>query len=206
MGAVRVLRNLLPLVLLAVLGLLATACGSGSSPGAGAGTTSPTSGGSSGTTAGPGSLELRPIYARYTSGGAPQLGPPVPKTVLEAMAAQSCPMEPSDLQGMVMECDSAKTVYLLQAPIVSGDVTSADVKQIGHTNLYLLRLTLDPTAAAALDRSAASMTGVELAFCLRGSVLSSEIISSHFSAQGLTLTGNYKKAAATKLAGEITAS
>jgi preprotein translocase subunit SecD len=193
MVAVRALRNLLPLVLVAVL---ATACGSGSGPGAGGGTAGPT--GSTGT------LELRPVYARYATGVA--LGPEVPKNLLHAMSTQACPMKPANLQGMVMECDSGKTVFLLQAPIVSGDVASARVEQIGHKNLYFLRLTLDPAAAATLDRSAASMTGVELAFCLGGSVLTSEIIDSNFSAHGLTITGNYDKAGATKLAGEITGS
>jgi hypothetical protein len=202
MGAVRVLRTLAPLVLLASL---ATACGSGSSsgPDAGGGTGTPTSGGTTGTTSS-GSLELRPVYARYASGV--PLGPQVPKNLLQAMSTQSCPMKPADLQGMVMECDSGKTVFLLQDPIVSGDVTKADVRQIGHKNLYFLRLTLDPTAAATLDSLAASMTGTELAFCFGGTVLTSVIIDSQFSAERLTLTGNYDKAAATRLAAQITGS
>jgi preprotein translocase subunit SecD len=198
-GPVRLLRNLAPLVLVA---LLATACGSGSSssPGAGGGTTTP----AAGTTGATGSLELRPVYARYAT-GAP-LGPQVPKDLLEAMSSQSCPMKPGELQGMVMECDSGRTVFLLKAPIVSGDVKEADVQQIGHQNLYFLRLTLDPTAAATLDRAAATMTGTELAFCFGGSVLTSVIIDSHFSARHLAITGNYNKAGAVKLAGEITGS
>src|SRR4051794_39109194 len=135
MGPVRVLRTLAPLVLLASL---ATACGSGSSsgPGAGGGTETPSSGGTTGTTTSAGSLELRPVYARYASGV--PLGPQVPKNLLDAMSTQSCPMKPADLQGMVMECDSGKTVFLLQDPIVSGDVTKAAVQQIGHKNLYFL--------------------------------------------------------------------
>jgi preprotein translocase subunit SecD len=184
MVAVRVVRNLLPLVLVAVL---AAACGSGSS---------------SGSSSAP--LELRPVYARLGSG--PQLGPQVPKALQSAMSNQSCPMAPTELQGMVMECDPGKTVYLLQDPIVSGGVTKAAVEQIGHKNLYFLRLTLDPTAAATLDKAAATMTGIELAFCLGGSVLTSEIINPSFNAQRLTLTGNYTKAGATKLASEITSS
>jgi preprotein translocase subunit SecD len=184
MVAVRVVRNLLPLVLVAVL---AAACGSGSS---------------SGSSSAP--LELRPVYARLGSG--PQLGPQVPKALQSAMSNQSCPMAPTELQGMVMECDPGKTVYLLQDPIVSGGVTKAAVEQIGHKNLYFLRLTLDPTAAAALDSQAQSMTGTELAFCFGGSVLTSVIVDPHFSAERLTITGSYTKAQATKLAGQITAS
>jgi hypothetical protein len=200
MGAVRLLRTVAPLVL---LGAVVSACGSGSSsdPGAGDGSTTPTSGGTATTG---GSLELRPVYARYATGV--PLGPQVPKDLLDAMSSQSCPMNPAELQGMVMECDPGKTVFLLKDPIVSGDVTKADVKQIGQRNLYFLRLTLDPTAAATLDSEAASMTGTELAFCFGGSVLTSVIIDSHFSAERLTITGSYNKAKATRLATQITSS
>jgi hypothetical protein len=197
---VRLLRTLAPLVLVASLSAVVSVCGSGSGSdsGAGDGATTPSSGG---TSAG-GSLELRPVYARYATGVA--LGPQVPKDLLDAMSAQSCPMKPTELQGMLMECDPANTVFLLQDPIVSGDVTKADVQQIGHHDLYFLRLTLDPTAAAALDSTAESMTGTELAFCLGGSVLTSVVIDSHFSSGHLAITGDYNKAQATKLAGEIT--
>ena len=130
----------------------------------------------------------------------------MPKDLLDAMSSQSCPMDPAALQGMLMECDSGKTVFLLKAPIVSGEVTKADIHQIGHQNLYFLRLTLDPTAAATLDSQAQSMTGTELAFCFGGSVLTSVIVDPHFSAERLTITGSYTKAQATKLAGQITAS
>src|SRR3954453_2301812 len=106
MGAVRLLRTLAPLVLLACL---ATACGSGSSsgPGAGSGSTVPSTGGTA--TSSSGSLELRPVYARYATGVA--LGPQVPQDLQNAMSTQSCPMQPAELQGMVMECDAGKTVF-----------------------------------------------------------------------------------------------
>jgi hypothetical protein len=202
MGAVRLLRTLAPLVLVASLSTVVSACGSGSSSGPGAdGGSTPTSGG---TTTSSTSLELRPVYARYATGVA--LGPQVPKELVDAMSNQSCPMDPAELQGMLMECDAGKTVFLLQDPIVSGDVTKADISQIGHQNLYFLRLTLDPTAAATLDSKAASMTGTELAFCFGGSVLTSVIIDSHFGSGHLAITGNYTKAQATKLAAQITGS
>jgi hypothetical protein len=201
MGAVRVLRTLAPLVLLATL---AAGCGSGSGNGAGGDTGTPSNGVTTGTTTGTGSLELRPVYARYASGV--PLGPQVPKDLLDAMSSQTCPMRPANLQGMVMECDPGKTVFLLQDPIVSGDVAKADLQQIGHKNLYLLRLTLDPAAAARLDSVAATLTGTELAFCFGGSVLSSVVVSSQFSAERLSITGNYNKARATKLAAQITGS
>jgi preprotein translocase subunit SecD len=195
MGAVRLLRTLAPLALLA---LLATACGSGSDPGAGDGSSASSTGGAGGT------LELRPVYARYATGVA--LGPQVPKDLLDAMSSQSCPMAPSELQGMVMECDPGKTVFLLQDPIVSGGVTKAAVRQIAQHHLYYLRLTLDPTDAATLDSKAQSMVGTELAFCLGGSVLTSVVIDSHFSSGHLAITGDFNKAQATELAGEITGS
>jgi hypothetical protein len=201
MGAVRVLRTLAPLVLLATL---AAGCGSGSGNGAGGDTGTPSNGVTTGTTTGTGSLELRPVYARYASGV--PLGPQVPKDLLDAMSSQTCPMRPANLQGMVMECDPGKTVFLLQDPIVSGDVAKADLQQIGHKNLYLLRLTLDPAAAARLDSVAATLIGTELAFCFGGSVLSSVVVSSQFSAERLSITGNYNKARATKLAAQITGS
>jgi preprotein translocase subunit SecD len=200
MGPVRLLRTVAPLVLVASLSAVVSACGSGSGPGAGDGSTSSSSGGTTSSA----SLELRPVYARYATGV--PLGPQVPKDLLDAMSAQSCPMKPAELQGMVMECDAGKTVFLLKDPIVSGDVTKADVQQIGHHNLYFLRLTLDPAAAATLDSRAQSMTGTALAFCFGGSVLTSVVIDSHFSSGHLAITGQYDKAQATKLAAEITAS
>ncbi|WP_151084169.1 SecDF P1 head subdomain-containing protein [Nocardioides cynanchi] len=198
----RLLRTLAPLLLVASL---ATACGSGSSstPGGAGGSTTPTSGGTTGTTAS-GQLELRPVYARYATGV--PLGPQVPKALLDAMSSQACPMDPAELQGMLMECDAGKTVFLLKDPVVTGDVTKAHIHQIGHKNLYFLRLTLDPTAAATLDSDAQSMVGTELAFCFGGSVITSVIVDPHFSAERLTITGSYTKAQATKLAGQITAS
>jgi preprotein translocase subunit SecD len=120
------------------------------------------------------------------------------------MSAQSCPMNPSELQGMLMECDAGKTVYLLKDALVTGDVAKADVKQIGHKNLYFLKLTLDPSAAATLNAAAQHFVGTELALSFHGSVLTSVIIDSQFTAARLVITGQYDKSQATKLAGELT--
>jgi hypothetical protein len=198
MGAVRALRILAPLALLACL---VTACGSGSSA-AGDGTTPPSDGTTGGTSGA--SLEVRPVYARYASGV--PLGPQVPQALLSAMSSQSCPMNPSELQGMLMECDAGKTVYLLKDPLVTGDVAQAQAKQVGHHNLYFLKLTLDPTAAATLNAAAKRYVGTELALCFHGSVLTSQIIDSQFTAARLVITGQYNKVQATKLAGELTTS
>jgi preprotein translocase subunit SecD len=196
MVAVRALRILAPLALLAGL---ASACGSGSSSDPGGGGTTATSGGTSSA-----SLEVRPVYARYASGV--PLGPQVPQDLLNAMSSQSCPMNPSELQGMLMECDAGQTVYLLKAPLVTGDVAKADVKQIGHHNLYFIKLTLDPSAAATFNTAAQQFVGTEIALCFHGSVLTSLIIDPHFTAARLVITGQYNKAQATKLAGELTSS
>jgi hypothetical protein len=192
MGAVRALRTLAPLALLACL---ATACGSGSSSNPGdAGSSAPV-----GT-----ALEVRPVYARYASGV--PLGPEVPKDLVDAMSSQSCPMKPAVLQGMALECDAGKTVYLLKAPLVTGNVAQAAITQIGHQKMYFLKLTLEPSAAAALDAAAQRLVGTELALSFRGTVLTSVIIDSNFNATRLVITGSYTKAQATKLAGELTGS
>jgi hypothetical protein len=193
MGAVRLLRTLAPVALLACL---ATACGSGSSSNAGDGGTTPPGGGTS--------LELRPVYARYASGV--PLGPQVPQDLLNAMSSQSCPMKPAALQGMLLECDAGKTVFLLKDPLVTGNVAKAAVKQVGHQKLYFLKLTLAPSAAATLNSAAARIVGTELALSFHGTVLTSVIIDSQFSAARLVITGSYTKAQATKLAGELTGS
>jgi hypothetical protein len=197
MVAVRVLKILAPLALLAGL---ATACGSGSGSSAGGGPTSP--GGTTGTPTAGNQLELRPVYARYATGV--PLGPQVPQDLLDAMSSQSCPMRPTVLQGMVMECDPGKTVFLLQDPLVTGDVAQAAVKQIRHQKLYYLRLTLVPTAAATLNAASPKLEGTELAFCYGGRVLTSEIVDQNFDASHLVITGNYDKKQATQLASEIT--
>src|ERR1700760_3257587 len=121
MGPVRLLRSLLPP---AVVAVRATACGGGSS-------SSPTSSssGPSGTVAvQPGALEVRPVYARYAPGvppGAAQLGPTGPPDLVSAMKHYDCSSKPTQLQGMLMVCDTGKTVFLLKDPIISGDVATA---------------------------------------------------------------------------------
>jgi preprotein translocase subunit SecD len=115
-------------------------------------------------------------------------------------------MKPAELQGMLMECDAGKTVFLLKDPLVSGNVAKAAVKQVGHQKLYFLKLTLDPSAAATLDTEAPRIAGTELALSFGGTVLTSVIIDAQFTAARLVITGSYTKAQATKLAGEITGS
>src|SRR6185503_11275482 len=107
MGAVRLLRTLAPLALVAIL---ATACGSGSS-------SSPSSSGTpsdDGPATTSSSFEVRPVFARYSPGV--QFGPQVPKDLVDQMSNQSCPMDPATVQGMLMECDAEKTVYLMKDP------------------------------------------------------------------------------------------
>src|SRR5690349_23692437 len=118
MGAVRVVRTLAPLVILA--GVLA-GCGNGSS----------SSSSSDSTVLGPSSgFEVRTVYARYAPGV--PFGPQLPQALVQEMSSQSCPMKARIVQGLVMECDGGKTVYLLKNPIVRGDVSSATAEQVGH--------------------------------------------------------------------------
>src|SRR3954463_9395676 len=112
MGAVRHLRTLAPLVLVA--GLLA-ACGNNSS--SSSSVDGPTCGGS------PGGCETRPVSAR-SAPGVP-FGPQLPQDLVDEMKKQSCPMKPREVQAMLMECDAGKTVYLLKNPFDSGDVAPA---------------------------------------------------------------------------------
>lgn len=194
MGAVRLLRTLTPLVLVAAV---VAACGSGSSSqGAGGPTSSPTSDGASS------SLEVRPVYARYAHGIS--LGPGVPKDLAATMSDQKCPTKPRVVHAMLLECDAGGTVFLLKSPIVSGGVASATATQIGHGKLWFVQITLDPATKATLDAAAKTMTGTELAYSFDGSVITSVIVDSSFDTGKLAIIGTYTKAQATRLASRIT--
>lgn len=193
MGAVRVLRTLAPLVLLA--GVLA-GCGNNSS--------SDSSSSGDSTILGPTSgFEVRTVYARYAPGV--PFGPQLPKALVQEMSSQSCPMKPRIVQGLLMECDAAQTVYLLKNPVVEGDVATATPMQIGHKNLWYIEVKLDQTVAQKLTDETKSMTGEQLAFIYGGSVLTSIAMDSNFHPDHFAITGNYDKAGATKLAQELTA-
>jgi hypothetical protein len=196
MGAVRLLRIVAPLALVVTL---ATACGSGSSSqGAGAPTTSPA------TVRATSSLELRPVYARYAQGIA--LGPSVPQALRATMSSVQCPTPPSVIEGMLLECDNADTVFLLNAPIVSGGVASATAKQVTHEKLWFVQITLQPAAKAQLDAALKSLTGTELAFSFDGSVVTSVVVDPALDTSKLAILGTYTEAQATKLAGKISSS
>src|SRR5690349_16174984 len=100
MGAVSAPRLL---AVLALTAALAAGCGGGSSSDDGA------SSGGDATPSSSGGLELRPVYAHYTLGspiGSEQLGPTVPQDLLSAMKNHDCSSKPSELQGMLLVCDS----------------------------------------------------------------------------------------------------
>jgi preprotein translocase subunit SecD len=189
---VRLLRILAPLALVAGL---AAACGNGSSSDSGSGD-STILGASSG-------FEARTVYARY-SPGVP-FGPQLPKAVTQELSNQTCPMKPQIMTDYLMECDAGTTVYLLQNPVVSGDVASAVPLQIGHKNIWYVEVKLDPTAAQKLSSQLTSMTGEQLAFSYDGTVLTSIAIDDSFHPEHFAITGDYTKATATKLASELTA-
>lgn len=194
MGAVRFLRILTPLALVAVL---AAACGGGSS-------SSPGSTGGSGdsTILGASSgFEMRTVFARYAPGV--PFGPQIPKAVIDQMQSQSCPMKPRIVDNLLMECDAAKTVYLLQNPIVEGKVASATPLQIGSGKIWYVEVKLDSSVAQELTAHQKSMTGEQLAFSFGGAVLTSIAIDSSFHPQHFAITGDYDKTSATKLALEL---
>jgi preprotein translocase subunit SecD len=193
MGAVRLLRTLAPLVLVASL---AAACGNGSSSGSGSGGDSTILGASSG-------FEARTVFARYAPGV--PFGPQLPKALVDEMSSQACPMKAKVVSGYLMECDAGKTVYLLKNPIVTGDVASATPLQIGHKNIWYVEVKLDPTVSQKLSSQIGSMTGEQLAFTYGGSVLTSIAIDSSFHPDHFAITGDYTEATAKQLASELTA-
>lgn len=192
MGAVRHLRTLAPLALVA--GLMA-ACGNGSdsSPSATDSTLVKSSGG----------FEIRPVYARYAPGV--PLGPQIPQNLTNELQQQSCPMKPRELQGMLVECDAGKTVYLLKNPIVSDDVASATAKQIGHGNTWYVSVGLNQTGSSSLESVIKDQVGSEIAFSYGGQVLTSVVVDSSLHPDHLALIGNFDKAQATKLAQQVSA-
>lgn len=190
MGAVRHLRTLAPLALVA--GLLA-ACSNSSS--------SSSSVDDSTSVASSGGFEIRPVYARYATGV--PLGPQIPQAVLDEMKQQSCPMKPRVVQGMLMECDAGKTVYLLKNPVVSDDVASATAKQIGHKDLWYIQLGLDDAGSGAMESLIKDQVGSEIAYSYGGKVVTSVIVDSSLHPDRLAVIGNFDKAQATQLASQL---
>jgi preprotein translocase subunit SecD len=195
MGAVRLLRTLAPLALVACL---VTACGNGSS--------SDSSGSSSGdsTILGPtAGFEVRTVYARYAPGV--PFGPQLPQALVQEMSSQSCPMKPRIVTGLLMECDAGQTVYLLKNPIVEGDVASARAVQFGHKDIWYIQVKLQPDVATKIAAETKSMTGQQLAFIYDGSVLTSIAVDRSFHPAHFDITGDFTKASANGLAQELTA-
>ena len=191
MGAVRVLRTLAPLLILA--GVLA-GCGDDSS--------SDASGGDSTILGATSGFEVRTVYARYTPGV--PFGPQLPQELVQELSSQSCPMKPKVVQDMLMECDGGKGVYLLKNPIVEGDVATATPKQVGNKNIWYVEVELEPDVARTIASQTQSMTGQQLAFIYDGSVLTSIAVDSSFHPAHFAITGDYDKASATKLAQKLT--
>ena len=192
MGPVRFLRTLAPLALVA---LALTACnGSSSHPSAGA---------SDSTIMGPSSgFEIRDVFARYAPGV--PFGPQLPKALVNEMSNQPCPMKPRVVQGLLMECDGGKSVYLLKNPIVRGNVASATPLEIGKGKIWYIEVKLNPSVATTVAAQTKSMTGEQLAFIYHGVVLTSVAITSAFHPSHFAITGNYDQASATQLAHELT--
>jgi hypothetical protein len=193
MGAVRVLRALTPLVVAAAL---LAGCGGGSGSDSSGVTDSGILGASSG-------FEVRTVYARYAPGV--PFGPQLPPALVQEMSSQSCPMKPRVVRGLLMECDTGKTVYLLQNPIVKGDVAQATPEQVGHKDIWYVEVRLDPDVAKTIASETRTMTGQQLAFIYDGSVLTSIAVDSSFHPQHFAITGDYDRAGATKLAQELAA-
>ena len=196
MGAVRVLRILAPLALVAGV---ATACGNGSSSDTGSDSVGP---------AISKTVQLRLVSARYaqdTSQGQEQFGPPPPKDLVDTMKGYDCSSAPSVVQGQLMECDASRTVYLLGSPLVTGGVASAKALEIGSGKEWYVRVTFDNGAASTLSKTADSAPGSDLAVVLDGKVVTAVIVDSSMKDGHIGITGNYDKTSATKLAQQLTA-
>jgi preprotein translocase subunit SecD len=195
MVAVRLLNVLAPLALVAAL---VSACGDGSSSGPDSST-----GVASSTT-----VQLRPVSARYaqdTSQGQEQLGPQTPKNLVDTMKSYDCSSKPTELQGMLLECDSARNVFLLNSPLVSGGVASAVPLQIGDGKQWYVKVTFDQKAAATLSQAADTTPGSELAVVLDGKVLTALVVDTSMKDGHIGITGDYDKASATELARRLAA-
>src|SRR3954447_11483088 len=191
MGAVRHLRTLAPLALVA--GLLA-ACSNSSSSSSSSVDDSTVVGSSGG-------FEIRPVFARYAPGV--PFGPQLPQALVDEMKQQSCPMKPREVQAMLMECDAGKTVYLLKNPLVSDDVASATAKQVGHQDIWYVQVGLDQTGTDALDTLIKDQVGTELAFSYGGKVLTSVVVDQSLHPNRIGLIGDFDKAQATQLASQL---
>jgi hypothetical protein len=190
MGAVRLLRTLAPLALVASL---VAACGNGSDS---------SSGTADSTILGPSKgFEARPVYARYEPGV--PFGPQIPQAVIKEMQGQACPMVPRITDQLLMECDAEKGVYLLRNPIVEGSVASATAMQLGHGKIWYVEVKLTDAVAQKLAQAVPSMTGQQLAFSYNGKVLTSIAIDQNFHPSHFAITGAYQKASATTLAQEL---
>ena len=196
MGAVRVLRTLAPLVLLT--GVLA-GCGDGSSSGSDGVSTGPVTSST---------VQFRLVTARYTQDpaqGQEQLGPPPPKDMVDTMKNYDCSSQPTVVDGLVMECDAVRNVYLLEAPLVTGGVASAKALAIGNGQQWYVKVTFDDTAASTLSKTVDSEPGSELAVVLNGKVVTAVLVDSGMKDGHIGITGDYDKASATQLAQQLTA-
>ena len=189
MGAVRLLRTLVPLVLVAGL---AAACGGGSSSGASPAPSST-------------ALQLRPVYARYTP-GAPsvdQLGPQAPKDVADSLKGFDCSSGSQELQGMLLTCDGAGVVFLLKDPLSTGGVSSAVAKPIHGEKLWFVKVALDPQATSTLSKAVDTMPGTELALVVDDHVVSAPIIDPSMKDGTLGVVGDYDEQQAKALAAQL---
>jgi SecDF, P1 head subdomain len=192
MSPVRHVRNLAPLAAVAILvAAVLSACGSGSSSS------------SSPSVAASDQLEVRPVYARYAPGVA--LGPEIPKDLVDEMSGTQCPTDPRVVGGKLLMCDPGKTVFLMDAPIISGGVQKATATHIGNQKLWYVRVDLTEDAQKKLTEASKSLDGHEIAYVFGGEVITSIIVDSSYDPTHVVLLGDYDEAQAKKLAEQINA-
>ena len=153
-------------------------------------------------------VQFRLVAARYaqdTSQGQEQLGPPAPKDLVDTMRNYDCSSKPTVVQAQLMECDAARNVYLLNAPLVTGGVASAKPLAISGGPQWYVRVTFDEAAASTISKSVDAGVGGDLAVVLNGKVLTAVIVDSSMKDGHIGITGDYDKASATELADQLSA-
>lgn len=196
MGAVRAVRTLAPLVLLA--GVL-TGCGNDSSSSSGDTSLGPATSST---------VQFRLVAARYaqdTSKGQEQLGPPAPKDMVDTMKNYDCTSQPTVVEDKLLECDGSRNVYLLESPLITGGVASAKPLAIGTGKEWYVRVVFDDAATSTLSKTVDSAPGTELAVVLDGKVVTAVVVDTSMKDGHIGITGDYDKSSATKLAQELSA-
>ena len=184
---------------LAAVALVAAGCDSSSSDAGPAPTpTAPPSGTHAG-------LLITPVVARYAKGV--PLGPQISADQKQVLSKHDCSAKPETLpDGSLVECGADKTVFLLKPGALDAGVASATAAKVGTGKLWYVKVQLDDSSSQQLATMTKDLSGSEVAVSFHGLVIAAPIVESDMSDGKISVLGDYDKAAATKLADELTTS